>query len=83
MTGKIHRKCDLRSRSFHHHIPRTGVLLPKTPYALFLEDDGPYSRKLFRPLAHRDEEEAYSGRKEESSGYLVGKEMVRIISYYV
>ena len=54
VTPKIHRKCDLSSSSFHRSIPRTGGDVTKTPYALFLENDGPYSRKLFGPLAHRE-----------------------------
>jgi len=28
----------------------------KTPYQMFLEDDGPYSRKLYGPIKHSDEE---------------------------
>ena len=28
----------------------------KTPYQMFLEDDGPYSRKLYGPLKHSEQE---------------------------
>ena len=54
VTTKIHRKCDLSSSSFHRSIPRTGADVTKTPYDLFLENDGPYSRKLFGPLDHTE-----------------------------
>ena len=64
VTGKIHRKCDLRSSSFHQRIPRTGGDVTKTPFALFLEDDGPYSRKLYGPPA-REREEPCRGRQKE------------------
>ena len=85
VTGKIHNKCDLRSSSFHKSIPRTGGVVTKTPFALFLEDDGPYSRKLFGPLAHRDTEEQCWGRQKESPGFCgePQKDKVRIISNYV
>jgi hypothetical protein len=61
VTAKIHHKCDLSSSSFHRNIPRTGGDMTKTPFALFLENDGPYSRKLFGPLDHR---ESYIEREE-------------------
>ena len=63
VTAKVHRKRDLLSQSFHRSIERTGDELTKTPYALFLEDDGPYSRKLFGPLAERKGEAETRGRK--------------------
>ena len=28
----------------------------KTPYQMFLDDDGPYSRKLYGPLKHSEQE---------------------------
>jgi len=31
----------------------------KTPYQMFLEDDGPYSRKLYGPIQHSDQERDY------------------------
>ena len=85
VTGKIHHKCDLRSNSFHKSIPRTGGVVTKTPFALFLEDDGPYSRKLFGPLAHRDTEEQCWGRQKESPGFCgePQKDKVWIIYNYV
>ena len=54
LTAKIHRKCNLSSSSFHRSIPRTGEDMTKTPFALFLENDGPYSRKLFGPHADKE-----------------------------
>ena len=54
VTAKIHRKCDLLSSSFHRNISRTGGDVTKTPFALFLENDGPYSRKLFGPPADKE-----------------------------
>ena len=85
VTAKIHRKCDLRSNSFHQSNARTGEGFTKTPFALFLEDDGPYSRKLFGPLAHRDTEKACGRRQKENPGYWgeFEKEKVRILSKYV
>jgi hypothetical protein len=82
VMGKIHRKCDLRSSSFHQNIPRTGGDLIKTPFALFMQDDGPYSRKLFGPLATTDREEPCRRRQKESPGYWgeSNKDKVRIIS---
>jgi hypothetical protein len=84
VTGKIHRKCDLRSSSFHQNIPRKEGDLTKTPFALFLQDDGPYSRKLFGPLATRDREEPCRGRQKKSPGYRgeSNKDKVKIISNY-
>ena len=61
VTAKVHRKRDLLSQSFHRNIEKKGDQLAKTPYALFLEDDGPYSRKLFGPF---DQREGERGRKE-------------------
>jgi hypothetical protein len=54
VTAKIHRKSDLSSSNFQRNIPRTVGDLTKTQFALFLENDGPYSRKLFGPLSHRE-----------------------------
>jgi hypothetical protein len=68
VTAKIHRKCDLRSSSFHQTIQRTGGDWTKTPFALFLEDDGPYSRKLYGPLV-RDREKPCRGRQKEMAWY--------------
>jgi hypothetical protein len=65
ITSKIHRQCDLFSSSFHRSIPRSGGDVTKTPFALFLEDDGPYSRKLFGPLTHR---ESYKERQGQDRG---------------
>jgi hypothetical protein len=81
VTAKIHRKCDLRSSSFHQTIQRTGGDWKKTPFALFLEDDGPYSRKLYGPVA-RDREEPCRGRQKEMAWYIreSEKDKVRNIS---
>ena len=69
VTGRIHRKCDIRSQSFHRSIPRTEEHMTKTPLALFLEDDGPYSRKLFGPLAQSVKEGKARGRQKEREIY--------------
>jgi hypothetical protein len=82
VTAKIQCKCDLQSSSFHQNIPRIGGNLTKTLFALFMEDDGPYSRKLFGPLATKDREEPCMGRQKERAGYFgeSEKHTVRIIS---
>ena len=54
VTGKVHRKSDLLNSSFSKYRPRQIYDVNKSPLALFLEDDGPYSRKLFGSLAQRE-----------------------------
>ena len=68
VNSKVTRKSDFLSHSFNKSIPRT-LPLNKTPFALFLEDDGPYSRKLFGPLANREEEGEARGRQKEREIY--------------
>ena len=53
VTGKVHRKCDLLKPNLPKYDSRQEHAVKKTPLALFLEDDGPYSRKLFRSLGNR------------------------------
>ena len=65
IRSKIYRKCDLLSSSFHRSIPRPGRDVTKTPFALFLEDDGPYSRKLYGPLTDRERNEERQGQGRE------------------
>ena len=36
--------------------------MTKTPFALFLEDDRPYSRKLYGPLTDRERNEESQGQ---------------------